>query len=276
MTGCQNRKTNTNLNKINVLSTTDVYADIAKQIGGDKIVSTSIINSNAQDPHDFEPTTKTAKEVSKAQLIISNGLLYDDWIERLEKTSKSKTINVGQDVLKLKNEQNPHLWFNLAYMEKTAYAISSKLSKIQPKSKAYFEKNAKKFVTELKQITSQKVNNKNLVVYVSEPVFDYGISSMGLKVANKKFSQAIEREIDPSPKVIGQMKDNLKAGKVDLFVYNKQVENPVINTMLKLAKQNKVPILTVTETKPKGLSYVSWMQKVYSEVNQIIKKDSDN
>lgn len=271
LVGCTKKSTKLTENEpIKVVTTTDFYADIAKSIGGSEIDVHPIIKSNAQDPHDFEPTTKTAKEVSDANLIISNGLGYDDWIDRLENISSAKSINIGKDVLNLKAGANPHLWFNLKYMEKAAAAVELKLSKMRPAKKELFKANLEKFDTEIQSVQNQvnrlmKDDFKSKVIYTSEPVFDYPIQNAGLEVGNKDFERAIEREIDPSAKVIANMKENLKAKKVNLFIYNKQVDNPIVQSMLKLAKENEVNVLSVTETKPANITYLEWMNKIYQD-----------
>lgn len=275
--GCAKKEVRPTGNEpIKVVTTTDFYADIVKNIGGKAVDVHPIINSNSQDPHDFEPTTKTAKEVDNANLIISNGLGYDDWIDRLEGISSAETIDIGKDVLKLKAGVNPHIWFNLDYMKKAASAIEVKLSKLKPDQTKEFQTNLKKFNTALDQVQGKvtklnESNFKNKVIYTSEPVFDYPIQNAGLKVANKAFEQAVEQEIDPSAKVIAEMKENLKNKKVNLFIYNKQVDSPIVQSMLKLAKDNQVKILSVTETKPAKLTYLAWMEQVYQDFAQKLK-----
>ena len=39
---------------ITVVASTNVYGQIAEQIGGDAVTVTSIIDSSAQDPHEYE------------------------------------------------------------------------------------------------------------------------------------------------------------------------------------------------------------------------------
>jgi ABC-type metal ion transport system, periplasmic component/surface adhesin len=61
LSSCGNKKVNSSSQKINVVTTTDFYAEVAKKIVGNKGQVTSIINNPAIDPHDYEPTTKVAQ-----------------------------------------------------------------------------------------------------------------------------------------------------------------------------------------------------------------------
>lgn len=278
LVGCGQKKTTTTTGseKINVMTTTDVYSDIVAEIGGKEVEVTPIIKSTSQDPHDFEATTETAKEVTKAQLVISNGLGYDDWIDRVTKAADTKQLNIGEDALKLKLGTNPHIWFNLDYMIKAAKAIEAKLVAQKPSAKIYFATNTKKLTTKLEKIQTQlgdakaKAGTTSKTVFTSEPVFDYPLEASGLEIGNKDFEQAIEREIDPTPKVIAKMKKDLTSGNVLFFVQNSQVENTSVTSMVKIAKANDIPILEVTETKPAKTSYVQWMEQMYGELEKLM------
>ncbi|MGL3807119.1 metal ABC transporter solute-binding protein, Zn/Mn family [Paeniglutamicibacter sp. R2-26] len=81
--------------RVQVLSSTSVYADLAAEVGGDLVDSTAIIDSPSQDPHSYEATARDKLAVSKAQLVIGNGGGYDPFIENLA----GETARPGQSVL---------------------------------------------------------------------------------------------------------------------------------------------------------------------------------
>lgn len=60
LTGCS-KKDNSSSNKISIVTSTNVYADIAQNVLGKYGKATAIITSSSTDPHDFEPTTADAK-----------------------------------------------------------------------------------------------------------------------------------------------------------------------------------------------------------------------
>ncbi|MFT4258303.1 metal ABC transporter substrate-binding protein [Microbacterium sp.] len=74
---------------IRVVASTNVYGDIAAQIGGDHVEVSSIIASLAQDPHEYEASASDQLTVKNAQLIIENGGGYDAFIETLRDASGS-------------------------------------------------------------------------------------------------------------------------------------------------------------------------------------------
>ncbi len=68
---------------IQVVASTNVYGDIAAQIGGDRVDVTSIITSVTQDPHSYEATARDRLTVRDADLVIENGGGYDAFVETL-------------------------------------------------------------------------------------------------------------------------------------------------------------------------------------------------
>src|SRR5262245_21013775 len=56
--------------KIAVVAAENFYGDIARQIGGDRTAVVSIMNNPEQDPHLFETTPATVRQIAGAQLVI--------------------------------------------------------------------------------------------------------------------------------------------------------------------------------------------------------------
>lgn len=104
LAGCSNKTANkSNDSKIKIVTTTDFYAEVAKAVVGDKGTVTSIINNPAIDPHDYEPTTNVAKQVSKADITVANGLGYDSWMNKLNQDDNSTYIKIGENVMNKKS-----------------------------------------------------------------------------------------------------------------------------------------------------------------------------
>lgn len=72
---------------LTVVASTNVYGQIAEEIGGDLVEVTSIVTSDSQDPHSFEPSARDQLAVSEADLVIENGGGYDAYIDALIESS---------------------------------------------------------------------------------------------------------------------------------------------------------------------------------------------
>jgi zinc/manganese transport system substrate-binding protein len=79
---------------IAVVASTNVYGDIAGQIGGDLVTVTSLIDSAAQDPHSYEASAQDQLALSKAALVIENGGGYDPFIDSLLSASENRNAVV--------------------------------------------------------------------------------------------------------------------------------------------------------------------------------------
>lgn len=75
--------------RITVVASTDVYAQIAEEIGGDFVDVTAIVSSAAQDPHSFEPSARDQLAIARADVIIENGGGYDAFVDALIESSGS-------------------------------------------------------------------------------------------------------------------------------------------------------------------------------------------
>jgi zinc/manganese transport system substrate-binding protein len=274
LAGCSQKQADKPSGKISIVTSTNIYSDISKQLAGRYGDVHAIISNGNIDPHDFDPTTQSAKTVARADIVVENGSGYDSWMDRLAVSNDKKIVSVAQDVMGYKSNSNPHIWFDLDMPRKYANYLTKRLIKLQPQHRAYFEKRRRVFLNELAEVEkiAQDKHGRGQKVYVSEPVFDYALHDLGYKVGNKAFEDAIERETDPSPHVIQQMKNGMHKHEVAFFVNNEQASSSTVKTFLRICKQEGVPIVNVRETKPNKISYLDWLKQSYQKVGKISAK----
>lgn len=276
LTACSTkREANTNNHKVDIVTSTNIYANIAKNVVGKHGEVQAIIKNGDTDPHDFEPTTNSAKEVANANIVISNGLGYDDWMTKLADSNDIHMTKVGEELMGLKQGDNPHIWYNLDMPKKYVNYIVKRSSKIDPKHASYFRKNGQTYLNKIQSIKqlAAKIDAKHAKpVYVSEPVFDYALERCHFKIGNPAFEEAVENETDPSAQVVHNMQESIKHKKISFFVNNVQASSSTVNGMVKLASQNQIPVLKVRETMPNGTNYYHWMKNNYQNLFDIFSK----
>lgn len=276
LTACSTkREANTNNHKVDIVTSTNIYANIAKNVVGKHGEVQAIIKNGDTDPHDFEPTTNSAKEVANANIVISNGLGYDDWMTKLADSNDIHMTKVGEELMGLKQGDNPHIWYNLDMPKKYVNYIVKRSSKIDPKHASYFRKNGQTYLNKIQSIKqlAAKIDAKHAKpVYVSEPVFDYALERCHFKIGNPAFEEAVENETDPSAQVVHNMQESIKHKKISFFVNNVQASSSTVNGMVKLANQNQIPVLKVRETMPNGTNYYHWMKNNYQNLFDIFLK----
>jgi zinc/manganese transport system substrate-binding protein len=133
--------------------TYSVIGNIVSQLVGDNATVTVVI-SDGQDPHDFQPSAKDIETINNAALVVSNGLEFEEGLEEvLENIADSggNIFMVGEHITVRKIENgdehnhgedeghadehgdkhtggDPHLWLSPATMLEMLPALTSALS----------------------------------------------------------------------------------------------------------------------------------------------------
>jgi zinc/manganese transport system substrate-binding protein len=266
---------------INAIGVENEYADVISQIGGQYVQVSAIETDPNTDPHTFEVSPKVASQIAASDLIVENGIGYDDWADKIIAAAPKgsrKVINV-QHLLGLPDSTpNPHLWYDPKTMSAVADSVATDLSALMPSEASVFEANAKTFKSSLEPwydaIKSFKTDFPNTPVAVTEPVGDYLLQAIGTDILTPfSLQAAIMNGTDPSPQDVSLQNSLFADRKVKVFVYNQQVTDSLTESFLTLAKKNSVPIVGVYETMPQpGYNYQSWM---LAEVNALRKAVAD-
>lgn len=261
---------------INLIAAENFYGDVAKQIGGRYISVTNILTSTRQDPHIFKNDPALEQAFKKANLIVYNGLGYDDWIKQLlnKNSPPQSEIIVVANLLKKKNLENPHIWYDPETMPLYAKALVAHFSKLDPSHRDYFQNRFEKFIRSsqklLKQIHQMKSLYQGIAVIATEPVFNEMAAALGLVVHGKNFQMSIMRDQTPSATEIADFEEKIKSKTVKLLIYNDQVTDKITKKMRSLAKKNNIPVLGVNEILPSRQDYQMWISKELIELDNIL------
>ncbi|MGP1675474.1 MAG: metal ABC transporter substrate-binding protein [Candidatus Limnocylindrales bacterium] len=129
-----------------MVATTTVLADIVQNVGGDRVAATSIIPPGV-GPEDYEAKPEDARLLDKAELIVSNGVGLDDFLDGLLTSGSGGVtpqlvLGDGIPVLTIDGEVNPHFWLDPTLVKRYYVpAIAAKLGELDPAGKATFEAN---------------------------------------------------------------------------------------------------------------------------------------
>jgi len=78
---------------LQVVATFSILADLVGNVGGDKIVVTTLVGPDA-DTHTYQPTPADARAVAEAKLLVTNGLGLEGWLDRLKGAANSRAAIV--------------------------------------------------------------------------------------------------------------------------------------------------------------------------------------
>ena len=278
---CSNANKNSNTSeKLKVVATNSIIADITKNIAGDKIDLHSIVPVG-QDPHEYEPLPDDVKKTSQADLIFYNGINLETggnaWFTKLVQNAKKEenkdyyAVSDGVDVIYLegqneKGKEDPHAWLNLENGMIYAKNIAKQLSAKDPKNKDFYEANLKKYLEKLEALekeAKQKFNNipkEKKMIVTSEGCFKYFSKAYNVPSA---YIWEINTEEEGTPDQIKALVEKLRKTKVpSLFVESSVDERP----MQTVSKDTNIPIFekiftdSVAEPGKNGDSYYNMMK----------------
>ena len=147
--------------KLNVVTTTEDLASLAREVGGDRI-AVEAIAKGYQDPHFVEAKPSFILKLQKADLLIVVGRdLEIGWLPPLIQQSRNARVQAGAEgyldasqgvrILEIPTGQvtramgdvhpqgNPHYWLDPENARVIAKSIGDRLSQSQPSDRAYFE-----------------------------------------------------------------------------------------------------------------------------------------
>lgn len=268
---------------VSIVASTNVWGDVARWVGGDLVQVTSIIDSFNQDPHSYEASARDQLAVNDADLVVANGGGYDPFIDTLAAAAGVKYVlyaYVPED-LQAQDEAatdadpdghnhdhaagNEHVWYDFHVVADFATRISAELSIIDPENKMQFETNLSLFLDQIEaleeQVTVLSAAIGGKTVISSEPVAQYLLDELELEdLTPESFSQAIEEEMDVSPKDLLEVETLIESGKVNLFVLNPQTSSAQIAKIGMLAQDNGINTVALSELLPEGQRFFEWME----------------
>jgi zinc/manganese transport system substrate-binding protein len=257
--------------RIDVVASTDVWGDVAKQVGGDKVDVTSIIDDPDKDPHEYQASGQNQLALSKAEIVVVNGGGYDDFVDEMLSALRTKPVVLnaadvsGYDQHPSDGEFNEHLWYDFRTVDKVAQRLATAYAKARPADRSTFEANAKRFEASVAALQDTEAQLKRQYagkgVAITEPVPLYMLNAIGLvNKTPEKFSEAIENDTDVAASVLQQTLDLFSSRSVALLAYNDQTSGVQTQKVVDAAKANDIPVVPVAETLPAGKTYLTWMR----------------
>jgi zinc/manganese transport system substrate-binding protein len=148
--------------KLNVVATFSILADLVKNVGGDRVEVKSLVGPNG-DAHVYQPTPNDAKTLSDARLVFVNGLGFEGWMARLVKASGTKaamvTATKGVKPRKMEEgghtEADPHAWQSVTNAKAYVGNIYDALVAADPAGKNTYQANASAYLTKLEGLDVQ-------------------------------------------------------------------------------------------------------------------------
>ena len=148
--------------KLRLVTTFTIIADIAKNVAGDRVIVESITKPGVEI-HNYKPTPKDVLRARKADIILWNGLNLEQWFSRFfSNVDNIPSVVISNGIKPISifegeytGKPNPHAWMStknaLVYVDN----IYNALADIDPKNKEYYANNANKYSEQILKIQSK-------------------------------------------------------------------------------------------------------------------------
>lgn len=255
--------------KIQVVAAENFWGSIAAQLGGSQVEETSIIANPQTDPHSYEPTAADARVISGARLFIQNGIGYDtSWAPGLvaANPNSSRTVLTVGDVLGLQDGDNPHQWYSQQSVYRVIDEITADYQRIDPVHASYYAQRKAEFegsalATYDGLEADIRAKYAGTPIGASESIVSPLADTLGLDLITPySFLRDISEGSDPTTADKSLIDDQIRQRQIKVYVYNSQNSTPDIQEQVALARQEGIPVTTVTETlAPAGDTFQQWM-----------------
>jgi ABC-type Zn uptake system ZnuABC Zn-binding protein ZnuA len=175
--------------RLRVVATTTQVADLAANVGGDRVQVTSLLKPGI-DPHDYEPSPADIDAIAHADLVLENGVGLEAWLgDTIDSSGFDGPVADTSQGLRLRmvgGAADPHIWQNPRNAERMAANIERGLAAADPSAAATFQANLAAYTRQLQALDSEvqrqidSLANKRLVT--NHDAFGYYIDRYGLQL----------------------------------------------------------------------------------------------
>lgn len=241
--------------KLQVVTSFTIIADMAREIGGDLVDVYNLVPSGT-DPHEYEPLPNDIKAATDADVLFYNGLNLEGgeegWFLKMMDAVNQKEENIFSLTEKVEpkylsdgdgeDEINPHAFIDPAVGVLMAEAMRDALVGISPDYADKIQEQGDAYVQRLQDLDDEfaervsTIPEENRILVTSERAFQYLNDHYGLKEA---FIWEIDTEENGSPKQIKNLVTFLKENNVPVLFVESNVDTRPMETV---SKESGVPI----------------------------------
>lgn len=267
--------------KIPVMASFSILGDLMQVVGGDRVTVTTLVGPD-EDAHVFEPKASDAKSLLQTQLLVTNGLDFEPWAQKLVRSTGYKGASVvasqGIKVLtstghKGKPGPDPHAWQDPAKVVVYVRNIAAALSKLDPASSAMYQANSQAYILQLEALDAEAKTAFSAIavdkrkVITSHDAFGYFGAQYGIKFLAP---QGMSTKSDPSAKQVASLIRQIQKEKIKaVFVEN--MTNPKL--LAQLSKDAGVtvgPALYVDALSKAGGPADTYLKLIRHNVTQLV------
>ena len=228
--------------KLDVVATTGMIADVARNIGGEHVSVYGMIGEGV-DPHLYKPTAQDVKKLQAADVILYNGMKLEgkmgDVLAKIQKSGKAVSAVAESVVPDPLSEDDghvdPHVWMDPKLWTGVASGIAKTLEKADPANAEAYQEGASAYSKELAALdeyalkTMATIPENRRVLVTAHDAFGYFARAFGLEVRG---IQGISTESEAGVKDIEDLVTYLVDKKIPAVFVETSVSDKNIRALI--------------------------------------------
>lgn len=227
---------------IDIVCTTGMVADLARNIGGDHVRVTALMGEGV-DPHLYKASPGDVSQLSRADVIFYSGRhlegkMADIFVRMARKKPTFAVTEYIPEGRVLDNHDgafDPHLWFDVSLWRDSAGVVADALKAFDPKHAADYQKRADAYQAELTklheyaQVQIKTIPQSQRVMVTAHDAFRYFGRAYDIDV---KAIQGISTESEAGVKKINELVDFLVENKIKAVFVESSVSDKNMKALL--------------------------------------------
>lgn len=269
--------------KLAVVASFYAMKEITQAIGGDKVDVRTLIPEGTE-PHEFQPTTRSMKDLSRARVLVIQGLGMEPWAEEMVKAAENKDlvqVVAAQQVQPIQNEEkeeirehgqyDPHAWLSPSCAQLEARAIADGLANADPANRAYYEANADKLIARLQTLEDKykekfrQVHRKDFVT--GHAAFAYVCRDFGLEQSSV---EGVFASGEPNARQLAALVEFCRERGVKTIFTEAAVSPKTSQSLAREVGAKVVPIHTLEGSEGEG-DYLQQMEENLERIYESLK-----
>lgn len=269
--------------KLPVVASFYAMKEITQAIGGDKVDVRTLIPEGTE-PHEFQPTTRSMKDLSRARVLVIQGLGMEPWAEEMVKAAENKDLvqvvaawqvqpiqNEEKEEIREHGQYDPHAWLSPSCAQLEARAIADGLAKADPANRAYYEANTDKFITRLQTLEDKykekfrQVHRKDFVT--GHAAFAYVCRDFGLEQSSV---EGVFASGEPNARQLAALVEFCRERGVKTIFTEAAVSPKTSQSLAREVGAKVVPIHTLEGSEGEG-DYLQQMEENLERIYESLK-----
>ncbi|MDQ2093391.1 metal ABC transporter substrate-binding protein [Rhodobacteraceae bacterium 10Alg 79] len=267
--------------KLKVVTTFTVIADMAQNVAGDAAEVVSITRPGAEI-HGYQPTPRDLVRAQGADLILWNGLNLERWFEQFFSNLSdvpAATVSDGVEPISIAGgdytgKPNPHGWMALSSAEIYIDNIRDALTKVDPDNAEVYAANAKAYKAKMAEIigplreATRALPEERRWLVTSEGAFSYLARDFGLR---EVYLWPINADAQGTPQQVRKVIDTMREHAIPTIFSESTVSDKPARQVARETGAAYGGVLYVDSLSPEGGPVPSYLDLLRVTSETILK-----